>query len=54
MDYSVKYDDSNPISIETYAKNLIGHTFKDVLEWNQASQVREDAEGCLLYTSRCV
>ncbi len=45
MDYSVKYDDSNPISIETYAKNLIGHTFKDVLEWNQASQVREDAEG---------
>lgn len=32
MDYSVKYDDSNPISIKTYAKKLIGHTFKDVLE----------------------
>lgn len=42
MDYSVKYDDSDPISIETYAKELVGYTFSDILKWSQASMVRED------------
>ena len=31
MNYEKKYDETDPKSIERYAKRLIGHTFKDVL-----------------------
>ncbi len=30
MNYLEEYDEANPISIETYAKRLIGKTFADV------------------------
>lgn len=30
MDYILEYDETNPFSIETYAKRLIGKTFSDV------------------------
>lgn len=42
MDYSLGYDDTNPISIEAHAKKLIGHTFEEVLKWNSHSEVKED------------
>ena len=42
MDYSLGYDDTNPISIEAYAKKLIGHTFEEVLKWNSTYEVKED------------
>lgn len=45
MDYSYKYDDSDPISIESYAKKLIGHTFKEVLNESKASRVSDNVEG---------
>lgn len=30
MDYFKEYDETDPISIETYAKKLVGKTFADV------------------------
>lgn len=41
MDYLLEYDDTNPISIEAYAKKLIGHTFEDVLQWNTRTKLKE-------------
>ena len=43
---SERYDKTNPKSIESYAKELIGHTFQDVLDNRiyNTSVVREDAE----------
>lgn len=32
MDYTIGYDETDPISIETYAKGLIGKTFAEVCE----------------------
>ncbi len=43
MDYTLQYDDSNPISIETYAKRLIGHTFEEVYSWN-LSNIEKDLD----------
>lgn len=42
MDYFKSYDDSDPISIESYAKKLIGHTFEEVLAWNRPSMVSDN------------
>lgn len=43
MEYlSIKeYDKTNPKSIEEYAKQLIGHTFREVASWNVSSRVEE-------------
>ncbi len=44
MNYLEEYDETNPISIETYAKRLIGKTFADVCkkdDINKAMVVRE-------------
>lgn len=30
MNYSGKYDETDPVSIEKYARNLVGKTFADV------------------------
>lgn len=30
MGYLLEYDETNPISIETYGKRLIGKTFQDI------------------------
>lgn len=44
MDYSLDYDDTNPISIEAHAKKLIGHTFEEVLKWNSHSEVSVNSD----------
>ena len=38
------YDESDPESIERYAKKLIGHTFNEVLSWELPSSVGETDE----------
>ena len=46
MNYLEEYDETNPISIETYAKRLIGKTFADVCRQDditKAMVVRETA-----------
>lgn len=40
MGYKLEYDESDPISIETYAKGLIGKTFADVCK--EDSVIREE------------
>lgn len=42
MSYVIDYDKSNPKSIEEYAKQLIGHTFREVDGWNLSGIVSED------------
>ena len=32
MEYLLEYDETNPISIETYGKRLIGKTFQDICD----------------------
>lgn len=32
MGYLLEYDETNPISIETYGKRLIGKTFQDICD----------------------
>lgn len=44
MDYLFKYDDSDPKSIESFAKKLIGHTFKEILSKNQISSGNDNLE----------
>ncbi len=44
MNYLEEYDETDPISIETYAKRLIGKTFADVCKQDditKAMVVRE-------------
>lgn len=36
-----EYDKTDPKSIEEYAKQLIGHTFREVASWNVSSRVEE-------------
>ena len=43
MDYILKYDDSDPISIEEYGKKLVGHTFAEVYAW-KLSHIERDLE----------
>lgn len=40
MDYFNKYDETDPSSIEAYAKNLIGKTFADVCEQDDITKAR--------------
>ena len=46
MEFKIGYDDSNPLSIEAYAKNLIGKTFTDILneDKNQIALISEDTQ----------
>ena len=37
-----KYDKTNPKSIESYAQQLIGHTFGEVASWNMPAEFREE------------
>ena len=44
MEYLLEYDETNPISIETYGKRLIGKTFQDICDeddMRKAAVVRE-------------
>ena len=44
MGYLLEYDETNPISIETYGKRLIGKTFQDICDeddMRKAAVVRE-------------
>lgn len=44
MGYLLEYDETNPISIETYGKRLIGKTFQDICDEDdmpKAAVVRE-------------
>ena len=46
IDYLIEYDRSDPISIETYSQKLIGKTFREIWEEDDARQpmmVREDS-----------
>lgn len=43
MDYILKYDDSDPLSIEEYGKKLEGHTFAEVYAW-KLSHIERDLE----------
>ncbi len=46
IDYLIEYDRSDPISIETYSQKLIGKTFRQIWEEDDARQpmmVREDS-----------
>ena len=46
MNYLEEYDETDPISIETYAKRLIGKTFADVCKQDDITKtmvVRETA-----------
>lgn len=43
MNYAEKYDKTNPESIEAYAKRLIGHTFQEVISWNQL-ELKEETD----------
>ncbi len=36
-----RYDDTNPFSIETYGKKLIGHTFEDVIAWSTENAINK-------------
>ena len=36
LDYMIEYDMKDPISIESYAKRLIGKTFLDIIEEDEA------------------
>ena len=38
MDTRIEYDKTNPSSIEAYAQKLIGKTFRDVWEEDEAQQ----------------
>ena len=42
MDYFKKYDETDPNSIEEYAQQLIGCTFRELIHSDDASLVRED------------
>lgn len=42
MDSLLGYNDTNPSSIEAYAKKLIGHTFEEILKWNNCSDENGD------------
>lgn len=44
MDYFKSYDDLDPISIESHAKKLIGHTFEEVLAWNRPGRTMLTSE----------
>ena len=44
------YDESDPKSIEDFAKALIGHTFEDVV-LRRVKIDKECKHACLLYTS---
>ena len=46
MDYILKYDDSDPLSIEAYGKRLVGHTFSEVYSW-KLSHIDKDLESYL-------
>lgn len=37
------YDKTNPRSIEKYAQRLVGHTFREVQDWNLSSEVHEES-----------
>lgn len=39
-DYLEEYDETDPISIETYAKRLIGQTFADVCKQDDITKAR--------------
>lgn len=43
MDYILKYDDSDPLSIEEYGKKLEGHIFAEVFAW-KLSHIERDLE----------
>lgn len=43
MDYILKYDDSDPLSIEEYGKKLESHTFAEVYAW-KLSHIERDLE----------
>ena len=40
MNYLEEYDETDPISIETYAKRLIGKTFADVCKQDDIIKAR--------------
>ena len=42
MKCSNGYDKTDPKSIESFAQQLIGHTFNEVKDWNLSSVVKED------------
>ena len=42
MNYLEEYDETDPISIETYAKRLIGKTFADVCKQDQSYGCQRD------------
>lgn len=47
MKYEYKekpYDETEPKSIEEYAKKLVGHTFKEISEWKIPHSIQEEME----------
>ena len=45
MNYLKEYDETDPISIETYAKQLIGKTFVDVCKQDDITKATSPASG---------
>ena len=45
INYYGDYDETNPISIETYAKGLIGKTFADVCKQDDITKAMVVREG---------
>ena len=47
VEYLIEYDKTDPISIEVYSQKLIGKTFREICEEDEARQstiIREEAE----------
>lgn len=49
VDYIAEYDRSDPLSIETYSKNLVGKTFRQICEEDDARQLLTLRDGSADY-----
>lgn len=54
VDYIVEYDRSDPLSIETYSKNLVGKTFRQICEEDDARQLLTLQDGSAVYETNDV